>query len=137
MPAQYSKPRSSDSAIILASALRSAASSAAVSPVTLLRYRRTDRLVLLTARRAGAALLVSVTLGTILRPGRPRRDVRAASPRCRNHPFRIALDGYRTGRKGEPRPPGFCGWYGLTVRLSRDLPTRSRDSATLCRGTWP
>ena len=86
MPAQYPNPRSSDSAIILASALRSAASSAAVSPVTLLRYRRTARLVLLTAWAAGAALLVSVTLGTILRPQPPRSDVRAASPGCRNRP---------------------------------------------------
>jgi len=37
MPAQYPNPRSSDNAIILVSALRSAASSTAVSPVTLLR----------------------------------------------------------------------------------------------------
>src|ERR1700755_3491639 len=65
MPAQYSYPRSSDTPSMSEIPVLKVVISSAVSPVTLLRYRRTARLVLLSgwplAAAASGTLLDTVT----------------------------------------------------------------------------
>src|SRR6185312_2799695 len=109
MPAQYSYPRSSDRPSMSEIPVRKVVISSAVSAVTLLRYRRTARLVLLSgwplAAAASGTLLDTVTYRRYA-ASRSWQRFRASSgrPECTQAECRRPV--VESAHAGDSRGPG-------------------------------